>query len=167
MKKLVLFIISLIACSVPAQTFMERLHFEVATGAGMKSKYITPVDFSFKANVDLTSGMYVFVSSEGNQSFYKNDDVKTYYNGESFGGGLGVKLLGKKSASHALDVRMKVLTSIGNADWKRTSYDVNVAWYLKSNVFSPVVEIGYRYIDSLTGAIGNYGNVYLSVGIRY
>jgi hypothetical protein len=61
-------------------------------------------------------------------------------------------------------------TDIGErvgALWKRATYDASLAWYLKSPKFSPVVELGYRYLDSKTTGIDNYGNVYASIGIRY
>jgi hypothetical protein len=47
------------------------------------------------------------------------------------------------------------------------TYDASLAWYLKSQKFSPVVELGYRYIKSKTTGIDNYGDVYVSVGLRY
>ena len=34
-------------------------------------------------------------------------------------------------------------------------------------MFSPVVELGYRFMDFRTNGFENYGNAYLSFGIRY
>ena len=66
---------------------------------------------------------------------------------------------------HALDVRVKSLST--SPDWKRNTYDASLAWYLKTEKFSPIVEFGYRYLDSRTKGIDNYGNAYLTIGLRY
>ena len=152
-----------------AQSATEKLHFEATAGTGLKSKGITPLDFSFKANFDITSRLYVFASTETNLSYYKENAIKTYCKGQSLGGGLGVELLGEKSQPHALGARIKVLATIGHADLSRTSYDAGLVWYIKRNktMFSPVVELGYRFMDFRTNGFENYGNAYLSFGIRY
>ena len=159
--------LSLFVFEVHAQSVNDRLHFEFATGSGLRSNGVTPMDVSFKAYVDVFRPVCLFVAAEQNNSLYKEDDVKTFYKGESLGGGLGINILGTRNSSHTLDVRLKVLSSIGNADWKRTSYDVNLAWYLKGIIFSPVVEVGYRFVDSRSDYIDNYKNAYLTLGIRY
>ena len=104
-----------------AQTFMDRVHFEFSAGTGMENKGITPVDFSVKSQVEFVSIAYRFVTVEDNISLYKNKEVKTYYNGVSLGGGLGVKLLDRVKSIHALDVRAKALSSVGCPTWKRSS----------------------------------------------
>ena len=71
------------------------------------------------------------------------------------------------AGKHALDVRVKSLSTLGNPDWKRNTYDASLAWYLKTEKFSPIVELGYRYLDSRTKGIDNYGNAYLTIGLRY
>lgn len=157
------------AYATNAQSFVDKLHFETTIGTGIKNNGITPLDFSFNAHFDVISKMYAFASTETNFSYYNKNEIKTYSKGQSLGGGLGVKLLGKKSTSHALDARMKVLTNIGHADLSRTSYDASLVWYIKRNkaLFSPVVEFGYRFIDYRTKGFDNYNNVYLSLGLRY
>lgn len=170
MKKPYLIIVLLLALSavkVHAQSFMDQIHFEVSAGAGVKNKGITPIDFSFKAHVEFVSISYLFVSAEDNISLYNNDGIKTYYKGASIGGGLGVKLLNSLESIHALDIRAKALSSVGNPTWERTSYDLSLAWYIRSGRFSPIVELGYRYVDSHTKGIDNCGNVFLSIGFRY
>ena len=79
--------------------------------------------------VDIVPSLYAFVAYEGNKSLYKSDDVKTYLSGESLGGGLGVKFLNKVETIHALDLRVKALTSVGGVDWKRATYDASLAWF--------------------------------------
>lgn len=150
-----------------AQTFKERSYFEISAAKGLKNHGITPVDFSFKFHVDLIPLAYIFVSAEDNICLYKENEAKTYINGASIGGGVGVRLLNKTKGCHALDVRFKSLSSVGGTDFKRTSYDASLAWYMKGHKFSPVVEIGYRYLDSRTNGFDNYGNAYVTFGLRY
>lgn len=150
-----------------AQSFMDRTHFEFTAGAGTEAKGITPIDFSFKAHVEFVAVSYLFVTVEDNVSLYKHDDIKTYYNGVSVGGGLGVKLLNGLESIHALDVRAKALGSVGSPAWRRNSYDISLAWYIRSGRFSPIVELGYRFIDSRTKGIGNCGHAFLLIGFRY
>lgn len=170
MKKLIcaiMFLLSLPAASVHAQTFKEMTFFELSAGSGVKHHGITPVDFSFKLHVDLLPFAYIFIAAEDNIALYKNDGAKSYSNGCSMGGGLGFKLLNGVKGKHALDVRVKSLSTLGSPDWKRNTYDASLAWYLKTEKFSPIVELGYRYLDSRTKGIDNYGNAYLTIGLRY
>lgn len=159
--------LSLFVCETHAQAIKDRIHFEIATGTGIRSKGITLMDFSFKAHVDVIHPIYLYITAEGNKSLYKRNEGKTYYNGESIGGGIGINILGNKSMSHALDARLKILSSVGNADWKRISYDASIVWYLKSVIFSPVIEFGFRHINSRNTFMDNFNNVYVSLGVRY
>lgn len=160
-------LLALSTFSLHAQSFKERSYFEVSAGTGLKNHGITPVDFSFKFHVDLIPVAYIFISAEENISLYKENDDKTYISGTGLGGGLGVRLLNNTKSSHALDVRVKSLSSVGGTDYKRTSYDASLAWYMKTHKFSPILELGYRYIDSRTKEFDNYGKVYISFGLRY
>lgn len=163
----VIFLMALASSDLNAQTFKERFYFETSASSGLKNNGITPIDFSFKFHVDVIPIAYIFISAEDNISLYKEDKAKTYINGTSIGGGIGVKLLNRTKGIHALDVRFKSLSSVGGTDFKRTSYDASLAWYMKNHKFSPVVELGYRYLDSRTKGFDNYGNVYVSFGLRY
>ena len=174
MKKIVCLNMLLLAVSAGksyGQSFADRLHFEATVGSGFKSKNIQPLDVSAKIGVDIIPSLYAYIAYEGNKSLYEKGDERTYFSGESLGGGVGVKFLNSVKTPHALDLRVKALTSIGGADWKRTTYDASLAWYLrsekKSRIFTPVVEMGYRYIDSRTTGLDNMGNFYMSFGIRF
>lgn len=173
MKKIVYAIMLLLAMSAgksEAQSFTDRLHFEASVGSSYERKDIKPLDTSLKIGVDIIPNLYAFLTCEGNKSLYEKGDVRTYYSGESLGGGVGFKLLNSVKTIHALDLRVKALGSIGGADWKRTTYDASVAWYLrneKKHYFTPVVELGYRYIDSRSKGLDNMGNLYMTVGLRF
>lgn len=170
MKKLVyttMMLLALTTVPVKAQSIMERINFEVSAGSGIKNKGITPIDFSFKSLVEFVSISYLFVTVEDNISLYKKDEIKTYFNGVGIGGGIGVKLLNNTKCNHALDIRAKAVSSVGNPSWKRSSYDLSLAWYINSCRFSPIVELGYKYSDSHAKEIGNCGNAFLSIGFRY
>lgn len=170
MKKFIyatIFLLVSATAQIHAQTFMDRIHFEFSAGTGIKNNGIKPVDFSFKSFVEFISISYLFVTVEDNISLYNENGTKNYFKGASIGGGLGVKLLNHTKSNHALDIRAKALSSVGCPAWKRSSYDLSLAWYIKSYRFSPIVELGYRFIDSHTSGLGNYGNAYLSIGFRY
>lgn len=169
MKKIVCLttlLLALTAFNVNAKSFLDRLHTEFVAGAGLKNNSVTPVDFSFRILAEVFPRTQIFIVSEENLSLYDTNFVRTYYYGESLGGGLGIILLGaKEESSHTLDLRAQVLTSAGNTDWKRTSYDLALAYYLKSR-YTPILELGYRYNDSRT-RLDDFGTVYLKFGIRY
>ena len=160
-------LLALTTVGLHAQTFLDRVHFEGSACTGIKDNGITPVDFSFKLHVDVIPISYVFFTAEDNISLYKDNGDKKYTNGNSLGGGIGVKLLNGTKSIHALDIRVKALGSIGNPDWKRTTYDASLAWYISRGRFSPVVKLGYRYLDSRNKNFDNYGNAYISFGVRY
>ncbi len=162
-----MFLLAATAVKMHAQTFKDRIHFETTAGIGIKNNGITPVDFSFRFHMDVLPIFYVFITAEDNIFLYKNDEAKTYSKGASLGGGLGVKLLNSKKSNQAIDVRVKALGNLGSPDWKYTTYNASLAWYIKSDKFSPVVEFGYRFLDSCTKGRDNYGNAYLSIGLRY
>ena len=159
--------LSLSVSTMSAQSFKDRTLFECMAGTGIQNNDKIPLDLSFKLRVDIIPLAYMFITVEDNISLFKNKEARTYSNGASLGGGIGVKLLNHSKGDHALDVRIKSLQSLGSPDWKRTTYDAGLAWYLKSEKFSPIVELGYRFLDSRTKGIDNYGNAYLSIGLRY
>lgn len=54
MKKFIystVLLLALTSVKAKAQTFMDQIHFEVTSGAGIENKGITPIDFSFKTHV--------------------------------------------------------------------------------------------------------------------
>lgn len=77
---LILMLVSLV-CKSNALSFSDRLHFEAAAGTGVKMHGITPLDYSFKLNVDVAPRFYVSVVTETEKSLYKDDKIKTYFNG--------------------------------------------------------------------------------------
>ena len=172
MKKSIVLIVILFIVSASnsySQSFADRIHFEASAGAGSKYECMKPLDISFKVDVDIVKKLYAFIDEENNHNLYKDGDFRTYYSSANLGGGLGVRLLDSEKTKHKLDLRAGVLSSIGNADWKKTTYAVGLAWYLgsKSHTFSPVVEMGYRYANSRTEGLKNYSGFYMSIGLRY
>ncbi len=170
MKKKIILLLSLFVLPLSvtnAQTLEERTHFESSVGSGIRHNGITPIDLSFNLHADLLPFLYISIAVEDNISLSKSDGAKTYSKGTSLGGGLGIKLLHRTESKYALDLRVKCLSSVGKQDWKRTTYAASAAWYLNAERFSPVFELGYRFLDSRTKGIDNYGNAYLSFGLRY
>lgn len=167
MRQFAIIAMTLLCCVGHAQTSNSHVHFEMATSYGLESKNVTPIDFSFNAQYDIIPIIYAFASVDRNLALYDADAENCYYEGELLGGGIGIHLWGNNKDKHVLDARLKVLTSIGNSDWKQTSYYTCLAWYMKNLEFSPVVEIGFRHIDSKTSYLNDYRSVFLSIGLRY
>lgn len=141
MKKiscLVMLLLMLSAGRMYAQSFKDRTNFEAMIGTGIQNNHVTPVDFSFKLRVDIIPLFYMFTMVEDNISLFKKEEVKTYSNGASLGGGLGGKLLNGSKSNHALDIRLKALGSLGSPDWKCSTYDASLAWYMKSEMLNSV-----------------------------
>ena len=173
MRKVVFIIIVLlvfITNRTYPQSFLDRLHFEASTGIGIKNKGITPLNLSFKTQLDIVKNYYAFFAIEDSKTLYQKENVKSYLNSENIGGGLGVKLLNADKNDYALDFRLKLLSSMGNADLKKTTFESCIALYITNNAsqkFSPIIELGYRFMESHTTGIGNYSNVYMTLGLRY
>lgn len=159
-----------------AQSFTDRLHFEVSEGVACRHNNIRQFDTSFKLGVDISKRLYAFAAYEGNVALYSKNDVRTYFSGGSLGGGLGFKLMNDANFPLAFDLRVMALTSLGGSkwlggeDWKRTNYDASLVMYLNSNkkhYITPVLGLGYRYTDSRTVGLKNMGNIYASIGFRF
>lgn len=153
--------------SLFSQTFQERMSFEVVSEAGLKIKGTMPIDFSFRFLLDIIPISYIFVDVEENVSLHSKSLNKYYTNGQYLGGGIGFKMLNKSNTNHALDFRIKALGNVGKTDWKHTTYDVCMSWYLNNVMFSPLVEFGYRFMDSRIKEISDYNGIYMSIGLRY
>lgn len=166
------YVILFVACvlspiDIHSQTFQERINFELSGGVGLKYKGIVPIDFSFKFLVDIVPITYLFVDVEENVSLHSENKKNAYTHGQLLGGGIGLRMLNQVRTNHALDFRLKALGNIGKSDWKHTVYNASLAWYMKNMTFSPIVELGYRFLDSRVTDIKNYGSMYLSIGLRY
>lgn len=180
MKKIVFAIMLMLSLSTGAsyaQSFLDRLHFEVSEGVALRHNNIRQYDTSLKLSVDVTKWLYGFAAYEGNVDLYSKGDAKTYFSGTSLGGGLGFKLWNDANEPIALDLRLSALTSLGGTNkylggesWKRTNYDASLVMYLNSNkkhYFTPILGLGYRYTDSHTIGIKNMGNLYATIGFRF
>ena len=159
---------ALTAVNVNADSYWDDVHFEYVAGIGYKSNSMRPSDFAFRIHTKFISRTYLFTSLEENLVLYDNNSDKTYYSGFAGGGGLGVTLLGaKEESSCALDLRaLVVANSVKKVEWQRVSYELALAFYLKSHRWTPIVELGYRYTDSRTGP-DDFGRVYLRLGLRF
>ncbi|MCR4773278.1 MAG: DUF481 domain-containing protein [Prevotella sp.] len=151
------------------KSFADRLMFEINMGAGVKQHGITPITATFNAGVNVTKRFYAFASVEGMTGLYKNGAVKTYERAANIGGGLGYNLWTNKSGSDALDLKASATTTVGGSNWKNTAYTVQLVEYLgaKNSSVKPFFGLGYRYIDSHHSAFANYGNVYVTIGLRF
>lgn len=171
MRQLIYIIILVASVSFPnvtySQSLEKRMNFEIVGGTGLKNKGTVPIDFSFRFLFKIVPISYVFVDVEEDVSLHSEGQKRYYTSGHYIGGGLGLSMLNKLKTNHALDIRIKALGNVGKTNWKHTTYDACLSWYLKNVGFSPIVELGYKFMDSKIDSYSNYNSIYMSIGLRY
>ena len=113
---------------------------------------------------------------EGELGLYSGED-RDFFTSQALGAGVDVTLLratkstGWVSEGTTLDIRCQALASVGSADFKHSSYSVQMLYNMRGpgygKYMTPVIGIGYRYMDMRTNGFKDTHNFYLSVGIRY
>lgn len=176
MKKIFsLFLLVLSVLPIKAQeekktsSFMDKCLVEVGVNGGFKNKGYAPLTMNVNFGYHFVPRLYAFAKVEGMLHLYDKDGTKTYLRSQDLGGGLGVVLTNPKVNSDAVDLRVSLTNSIGNADWKHTAYDVNVIWYVRHahKRCTPYLGVGFKHINSHSAGIPNYNGVYVTAGIKF
>ena len=136
-------------------SILEHLTFDLDATVGMENKGMTPTTLNFALGYQLTPRFFAFAKTEGSINLYKKDDVKTYFKSQALGGGLGFKLFNPKTTAQGVDLRLSVTNTIGNADWKYTSYNADLILYpnCKKSRSVPYIGLGFRHINSHTSGL--------------
>lgn len=173
-KALFLFLLAFLVLPMSAQekegnSFLDKCVIEVGINGGFKNKGYVPLSLNVNLGYQFAPRFYVFLKEEGMLHLYDKDGTKTYLKSEDLGGGIGVRLTNPKTCSDGVDFRISVTNSIGNADWKHTTYDAQVIWYANHETkrVSPYIGIGFKHINSHTTGIPNYNGVYVTAGIKF
>lgn len=147
----------------------DKLLLEANFTAGMKNKGMSPMSLNFNVGYNFTPRFYAFAKAEGVIGLYDKDGVKTYTKGTDLGGGVGVKLFNPSKASEGLDFRASVANSIGNADWKHTTYQAEITLYCNSKKTrtSPYIGIGFKHMNSHTAGISNWNGIFVTLGWKF
>lgn len=149
-------------------SFFDRFVLELGVDAGSRQHDIAPMGVGVNVGYGLSSRFYLYARYQGMMGLYDNGDSKTYFNTQNIGGGVGFtfhKGTGKGDTG-LWDLRAQITSSVGNVDWKNTSYDVGVYWRIKSksSKVSPVLGIGFRHINSHTAGIRDCNCIYGTIG---
>lgn len=149
----------------------DRFYVEFEASSAFKQHHVTPLSASINVGINITSRFYGFVRLETPLGLYKKDDNKAYFNSTNLGGGLGYTLFYEHNTKDyiCLDLRASVTNSIGNVDWKNTTYDIGlyVRTRTRKSDITPYAGIGFRYINSHTNDIRDIYSPYIAVGLNF
>lgn len=173
-KRISIVLMGLMFCmAVSAQgeandSFFDRFMLELGVDAGTKQHDIAPLGVGVNVGYNLSSRFYVYARYQGMMGLYDNDHSRTYFKTQNLGGGLGFTFHKDtwKNGAGLWDLRAQVTNSIGNVDWKNTSYDLGVYWRIKSAgaKVAPMFGIGFRHINSHTTGIRDCNCFYGTIG---
>ena len=147
----------------------DKLLLEASFTAGMKNKGMSPMSLNFNIGYNFTPSLYAFAKAEGVIGLYDKEGIKTYTKGTDLGGGLGVKLLNPKKTNERLDLRVSIVNSIGNANWKHTTYQAEFILYCNSKKTRtvPYIGIGFKHMNSHTAGIDNWNGIFATIGWKF
>ena len=150
-------------------SILDHLMFDLDATVGLENKGMTPTTLNFALGYQLTPRFFAFAKTEGSINLYKKDDVKTYFKSQALGGGLGFKLFNPKTTAQGVDLRLSVTNTIGNADWKYTSYNADLILYpnCKKSRSVPYIGLGFRHINSHTSGLSNWNGITGTIGFRF
>ena len=142
----------------------DDILWDIELGVGTKYKGLQQANWSLDLGYKIADLFYPYVRTERSLMLYKRDGVKTYGNTWNIGGGAGF-IVYKGVDKHdkepfTIEVTGNVTTSVGNYDYKNTSYYGGVR--LRSDgVF---LSLGYRYMSAHGHEFHNYSAFVISIG---
>ena len=145
----------------------KHFMFDIDFGGGLPNKGMKQLTFSGQVGYKIIPRMYVFVKGEGMTGLHKADNgMKTWTQGSGLGGGIGFRLV--DVVGLGIDLKGTVLTTVGNADWKNTSYEGKVVFSMGTKLpIRPTFGIGFRHTDSRTAGIADYNGMVATIGISF
>ena len=174
MKRILLFLALAQMTLLNAQTTNHESDFgnlflEGSVVRGLKSDGISPVGAQIGIGYNVTSRFYPMITAEYLSGHYNESGMKTFYDSGNIGFGLGYTFLRGKndylSFLQNADLRVNVGTTIGHVDWKYNYYGVELKMgFRKTN--TPVIGVGYRYMNSRTEGLSNYKGVFVTLGFK-
>ena len=81
----------------------------------------------------------------------------------TLGRGIGYSLFRDPKGS-IVDIRAMLGTSVGNVDWKQTTYGIGFQWKILKGV-SFILGLGFRHVNSRTSSMPDMNVVYGTIGI--
>lgn len=157
-------IISTTAYAQSSKDTWDNVLLDVELGVGTKYKGLQQANLSLDLGYKIANLFYPYFRTESSLMLYKRDGVKTYGNTWNIGGGAGF-IVYKGVDKHddepfTVEITGNVTTSVGNYDYKNTSYYGGVR--LRSDdVF---IGVGYRYMSAHGNDFHNYSAFVVSIG---
>jgi hypothetical protein len=148
-------------------SFFDNTNFEIKTLYGLKQHSMQPLNLSMQLSYSFSDKLSLMVAIERNHTQIDLNDYKTYANSTLLGGGLAYVWM--KDHSYCYDARLQVLNSIGSPLLKQMTFDIGINLYgrCKKHRLSPIIGLGFRYQQSHTIGIRDWGGLYAIVGIRF
>jgi len=146
------------------------LHIEASLGAGTPCKNNMPIDVSIDLSYTFAKKYSIHATTQTSY-FLPKDGITTNYNRTTnLGGGFGyVFLPQKKDQLGDFELRALVTTSVGDSEFKNTSYNIGIYWYGHSEKHRlvPLVGVGYNFKTFSNNNLSNYNGAYFSLGLRF
>lgn len=140
-----------------------RMDFDISMTKSLQTR-----GMKFQSDaLDLTFGMGGRLNLLASVEYIDAHLNHTSLEGIGLGGGLSYRFGNDK-----LDIGkavFKVGSTVGNADWKHTYYDISfrINPLIKKPKSPLFISLGYRYANSHTAGIGDRGFFYASVGVTF
>lgn len=148
---------------------------EMNINTSPKQHGITMSSGNILLGIHVWKPLSVLLEYQNTLGLYDKDGVRTYYRtNTAFGGGLSCNVYQEKAGKGifegrlGIDMRTLFSTTVGHPDWKYRQYNIEATFYDRMHkVYTPILGIGYRYVDSITEGMSNLSNVYVQVGICF
>ena len=142
---------------------LDKFFIEGSVLGTFKQHDIKTFGLQLNVGYDVLPKFHVFATCEGTTSLLDKENLKTYAETNILGGGIGYSLF-RDPKGGIVDIRAMLGTSIGNVDWKQTTYGIGFQWKILKGV-SPILGLGYRHVNSRTSSMPDMNVVYGTIGI--
>ncbi len=148
--------------------FHDKIMLEMGFEAETKQHDIFPIGINVNIGYKFTSRLYAYGRYQGIVGLYDDSNFNTYTKTQNIGGGIGYIFHKEKhnAKTDLWSIRAQMTGSIGNPDWRNTTYDIGIFWQSKYGCsrLSPILGLGFRHTNSHTQGIKNHNGIYASIG---
>lgn len=172
----VAFSMSLVPTTLSAQNpdltsgkFKDNCVLAISGTATTKNKGWEDMRLTVDAGYHVLPRLTIFARCENDLHLYDKHDTRTFERGTNLGGGLAFSLTNPVKSPEALDLQLSVTNSVGNADWKNTTYGASLLFYRNyaQHHVAPFIGLGYQYAVSHSSGITNFSGMTGTIGIRF
>lgn len=172
MKKVFIFLFAMgasVAAMAQGTANSSKFYFDAGFEAGTPFKKLTPLSFDLTVGYRLTNTFGVFAKGKQLWGMYKDGDYRTYFDSRNLGGGVYYNFFKEAATANTWSANASVTTSIGNVNWKNTSYDIGVSYTIGGNgkALNTTFGLGYRFINSRTDGMNNWNGLFARIGIGF